>query len=200
MNKIWGSAEDNDLRSEILVREPSVLEEVDNRIYFYAEIDRENILQLNKSLREKSNLNIATAIQQESINPVPIYLHILSYGGNIFTGLAAMDEILKSKVDIYTIVDGCCASAATFLSVVGKKRFIKEHAFMLIHQLTGFMWGKYSEMTDSMQNFDHIMKTIKTVYKRFTKVPEEQLDGILDHDIWWDAETCLKYGLVDEII
>ena len=26
------------------------------------------------------------------------------------------------------------------------------------------------------------------------------MDKILKHDLWWDAETCLKYGLVDEII
>ena len=29
---------------------------------------------------------------------------------------------------------------------------------------------------------------------------ENRLKEILKHDIMWDAETCLKYGLVDEIV
>ena len=28
----------------------------------------------------------------------------------------------------------------------------------------------------------------------------KELDKLLKHDLWWDADTCLKYGLVDEII
>ena len=43
-------------------------------------------------------------------------------------------------------------------------------------------------------------ETIKSVYKEYTKVPMKKLDEILKHDLLWDANTCLKYGLVDEII
>ena len=32
------------------------------------------------------------------------------------------------------------------------------------------------------------------------KIPEEELEKILKHDIWWEAEKCLEYGLVDELI
>lgn len=186
-------------KSEFFIKEPSILEEVDNRIYFYADIDRDNVLQLNRSLREIGNCNISAGIQQDR-EPAKIFLHLLSYGGNVFTGLAAMDEILKSKVDVHTIIDGCCASAATFLSIVGKKRFIKEHGFMLIHQLTGFMWGKYSELKDGIINYDQLMKTIKSVYEQYTKIPTAEIDKMLENDLWWDAKKCLEYGLVDEIL
>ena len=26
------------------------------------------------------------------------------------------------------------------------------------------------------------------------------MDEILKHDLWWDSATCLRYGLVDEVI
>ena len=29
---------------------------------------------------------------------------------------------------------------------------------------------------------------------------EDKMDEILKHDIWWDAEQCLEYGLIDEIV
>ena len=45
-----------------------------------------------------------------------------------------------------------------------------------------------------------MMKTIRTVYTEHTKVPTEELDEILKHDLLWDANTCLKYRLIDEVI
>lgn len=181
-------------------KEPDVLEVVDNRIYFYSEIDRSSILILNKTLRTLSNDHISQMNIKQIDKPNPIFLHISSYGGSIFAGLAGMDEILKCSVPVYTIVDGCCASAATFLSVVGTKRYINKNAYMLIHQLSSVMWGKYAEFKDEMDNLDKLMKQIKLIYKKYTKVPQDKLDEILKHDLWFTAEECLAYGLVDEIL
>jgi ATP-dependent protease ClpP protease subunit len=50
-----------------------------------------------------------------------------------------------------------------------------------------------------MINSDKLMETIKSIYTKYTKIPAEKIDEILDHDLWFDAKTCLDYGLVDEI-
>ena len=49
-----------------------------------------------------------------------------------------MDTIqtLKDSVDIITIIEGGCASAATLLSIVGTKRLITKNSFILIHQIS----------------------------------------------------------------
>lgn len=187
---------------EILVSEPKILEVVRNRIYFYSEIDRPGILMLTKNLRERMNDILFTQQMDELSDPGRIFLHINSFGGSLFMGLAGMDSILTTSrgVPVETIIDGSCASAATFLSVVGTKRLINRHAFMLIHQLSSFMWGKYREFKDEMENLEKLMKTIKQVYAEFTSVPPEKLDEILDHDLWFNADECLKYNMVDEII
>ena len=75
-----------------------------------------------------------------------------------------------------TYVDGFAASAATFLSVVGNKRFMSRHSYMLIHQLSTNFWGKYSEFEDEKQNLDLMMETIKRVYEKYTKVPMRKID------------------------
>jgi ATP-dependent Clp endopeptidase proteolytic subunit ClpP len=186
---------------ETIFKEPSFLESSNNRIYFYSEIDRERILQLNKTIREQNN-NIITQCQimDRPIETEKIFLHISSFGGSIFAGYAGMDEILKSKVKIVTIIDGCCASAATFLSVVGHKRYINEHGYVLIHQLSSIFWGKYAEFQDEMKNMDRFMKMTKDIYAKYTKVPMSMIDEILQHDIWFDAKQAVEYGIVDEIL
>ncbi len=182
-------------------KEVRTVETISNRIYFYSEIDRENILKLNKSLIELRNDHITQSQIKES-EPNIIKLHINSYGGSIFAGIAGMDEIIKisKSVKIHTIIDGCCASAGTFLSIVGTRRFINKHAYMLIHQLSNVMWGKYEEFKDEMQNMDKLMEMIRNLYDQYTKLPSDKLDEILRHDLWFNSEECLNYGLVDEII
>ena len=71
---------------------------------------------------------------------------------------------------------------------------------MLIHQLSSGMWGKYQEQKDAIENSDRLMKMIIDIYEEHTKIPKKEINKLLKHDLWWDAETCLKYGLVDEII
>ena len=68
---------------------------------------------------------------------------------------------------------------------------------MLIHQLSSWTAGKYAEMQDDMKNNDLLMKTIKDLYIEHTKIPKRELTKILKHDLWWDANKCLKYGLID---
>ena len=118
----------------------------------------------------------------------------------MFSGFAAVDYIINSPVPVHSYIDGCAASAATIMSVVADKRYIHRHSFMLIHQLSSGMWGNYEALKDSMENCDALMETIKKIYIERTRIPKKHLDDILKRDLWFDAETCLKYGLVDEII
>ena len=99
-----------------------------------------------------------------------------------------------------TIIEGCAASAGTMISIVGKKRWMQKHSYMLIHQLSSSSWGKYSELVDDMENNNKLMEMIKTLYSEYTNVPPSRLEEILKHDLWWDAEKCLEYGLVDKIL
>ncbi len=172
---------------------------LNNRIYFYSGVTRPKILELNKSIY---NLNITMMSKSAPLEytPPPIKIHINSYGGSVFAGLSAVDYIKNSKIPVHTIIDGCAASAATLMSCVASRRYMHRNACMLIHQLSGLMWGKFQEMKDDMQNSEMLMEKIKKIYRENTKIPEEELEKILKHDIWWEAEKCLEYGLVDELI
>jgi ATP-dependent Clp endopeptidase proteolytic subunit ClpP len=214
MKKYWGESKkciahthDEDIEDleipsadEFIFKEPKVIETVQNHIYFYSEIEREKILQLNKKIKDLDNENIGEKIFSGREKMDSIYIYINSFGGSIFSGFSGMDNILQCKSDVITIVDGICASAATFLSIVGKERYIMPHSFMLIHQISSGFWGKYSEAKDEIQNLDLFMKMIKDIYGKYTKIPMKKLDEIMDHDLFLNADACLKYGMVDKIM
>ena len=171
----------------------------ENKIYYYANVNRESVAELNKKIGELESKSL-TLGHNLDIEPPTLKLLINSGGGSITAGISSMDTILRCKVPVETYVDGFCASAATFISVVGGRRFMSRNSYMLIHQLSSSLWGKYSEIEDEKKNLDLMMETIKNVYKEYTRVPMKKLDEILKHDLFWDAETCKTLGLVDEIV
>jgi len=169
-----------------------------NHIYFHAEVDRDNIFELIELIRKCEIDNIMLA-HQLCCDPIPIYLHINSFGGSIFDALTAIDVMKSSKVPVHTIIEGATASAGTLMSVVGKKRYIRPNAHMLIHQLSSGYWGKMQELEDDFENNKALMDKILNIYKEHADIPKKQLRDILKHDLWWNVDTCMKYGLVDEL-
>lgn len=172
---------------------------VENNLYFYSEVFRESILTLNMELEKLSNTLMYSSITQ-GVAPTPIKLHIQSFGGNIFSGFSVMDTILSCKVPVHTIIDGCAASAASIMSIVGHKRFIKKHSYILIHQLSGGFYGTFEQQKDDMKNSEKFMKMMLGIYEKYTKLPPSKLNEILKRDLWLSSAEALKYGLVDQIL
>ena len=175
------------------------VERDDNHIYFYTEVNKSSILELNKTLKLVGSENLHTANVLEIPTP-DIKLHINSPGGSLFDGLAAVDYVRRSKVPVHSIVEGMAASAATLISVMAHKRSINKHSYMLIHQLSAGAIGKFEELMDDMENNKALMEAIKKIYLERTKIPAKMLKEILKKDLYFDANQCLKYGLVDDII
>ena len=179
---------------------PRGVEADENRVYFYSSVGEKEVFELVKILRamdiEMQALSLRLGIKQ-----IPIELHIHSGGGDLFSGLAAIDTIQNMKTPIHTYVQGSVASAATLMSVCGAKRFMYKNSVMLIHQIsTAMMYGKYHEFLDEIENQNLLMDKVKSIYREKTKLTDEQLDDMLKHDLWLSADKCLELGLVDKIL
>jgi ATP-dependent Clp endopeptidase proteolytic subunit ClpP len=175
------------------------VEHEDGHIYYYTEVNKASILDLNRAIHASE----ADMLHTANILDIPapsIKLHINSPGGSLFDGLAAVDYVRKCKVPVHSIIEGMAASAATLISVMAHKRSINKHSYMIIHQLSSGAIGKFEELMDDMENNKALMKAIKQIYLERTKIPESLLKDILKKDIYFDAKQCLKYGLVDNIL
>ena len=197
--KYWGEKKPSTKEDAQITSPDKHIAVHENKIYYYSNVNRESASELNKKIGELESKSLTLGNNLDIDSPT-LKLLINSGGGSITAGIPSMDTILRCKVPVHTYVDGFCASAATFISVVGKKRYMSRNSYMLIHQLSSNFWGKYSEFEDEKQNLDLMMETIKNVYKEYTKVPMKKINEILKHDLLWDASTCLKYGLIDEIV
>lgn len=156
---------------------------------------------LKRKILELENDNESNSdIINISVEPKPIKLYITSKGGLVYQVFYAIDTIMSLEVPVHTYCQGLVASAGTLLSLAGKKRYITENSYMLIHEIRSGMWGKFTELTESMENSKQLMDRIKNYYVKKTKLTMEEIDEQLKKDVIWNAQTCLEKGLVDEII
>jgi len=169
-----------------------------NHIYFNNDITSDSVFELCKEIRNVE-MKIKTLSTTLNIDKNPIYLHITTNGGCIYSAFSVIDCIKTLSVPVYTIVDGFVASAGTLISLAGKKRYMCENGYMLIHEVRGGVWGKMSEIDEEYTNSKKLMDHIKKIYSENTNIKEKKLDGLLKKDLIWDIEECLEKGLIHEI-
>ena len=173
-------------------------ERMGNHIYLYGVVAQESSVALLKLLQE--------VVDEHLLRPglpgeyAPIWLHINSEGGSLFSAFAIADTITRLKVPVYSLSEGVCASAATIIALSCHKRFITENSFFLIHQLSGAAWGTYQQMTDNMKLYEMSMKRLVRFYMAHSILSEQQAHDMLSRDSWFDAGQCVDLGLVDSIL
>ncbi len=182
-------------------RIPRGIESEENRIYFYCPIGDQEALELNRLIR-RLDIEMQYLSNRLECQEIPIHLHIHSPGGSIFSGLSIVDTMLSSKTPIYTYIDGSAASAATLIACCGKKgyRHIGSNSFMLIHQPHIEWMGKLDDFRDEIENQKELYDTILKIYVQQTKCKKKELEDLLKHELWLNAETCIKKGLADKLI
>ena len=172
-----------------------------NKIYFYKAVSRDSILNLINTINETIKKLKSVVSQNGLSDDIPIYLFINSEGGDYFAGLSGMDHIQNMDYPIYTVIDGMVASAATFISLAGTKRFITKSSWVLVHQIRTWLGGMYTHehLKDEMNNSDNIMKNLHKMYSENTVIPKKKLETFFKHDIYIDSTQALKYGIASEL-
>jgi ATP-dependent protease ClpP protease subunit len=178
------------------------VETVDNHIYFYADVDSDRCLALIRAVRQADSELRSEHLSRglEGTPLTPIWLHIHSYGGDLFTGFSVADQLTMIKTPVYSVVEGICASAATLISMSCSKRYILPSSFMLVHQLSGVKWGTYEQFKDEMTLQNKAMDRLVEFYAKKAAISMEEIRNMLTRDYWMDAETSLKMGFADAIL
>ena len=184
----------NAVKERVEEEEPSTTKVIGNEIHFYGEITSENSLEFIAAFR---NLEIKLLKHKaELVGYEPeIRVHIMSEGGDMFSGLAMKNILETSRVKVITIAQGACCSAATFMFLGGAERRMGPNAYILIHQLSTEFWGKYQDLKNEAKTCEKFMKALKKMYKEKTTIPENKFKKLMKKDLFLSASKCLKYQI-----
>ena len=215
MSKEENSMEEGiELPASLLAQNTPNIIAVKNHIYLYDEISSEVARNLFVVLHDTAATLISTALDNNMAIP-PIYLHINSYGGSANDALAIVQGIrdiqegkihqisgIPIKIEIYTVIEGECDSAASLIACVGSKRFISKYALSLLHDVRqiGGVGGKAEEIDIQAKNLAMFKKKFYDIYLEHSKLTEEKLTEICNKEDYSSPEQLLEWGLVDSII
>ncbi|MBQ8430719.1 MAG: ATP-dependent Clp endopeptidase proteolytic subunit ClpP [Clostridia bacterium] len=186
---------------------PMVIDQVGNneRSYdIYSRLLEDRIIFLSGEINDQvANSVVAQLIYLEGKNPdKDIFMYINSPGGSVSAGLAIYDTMNYIKCDVSTICIGLAASMAAVLLSSGAKgkRIILPHGEVMIHQPLG---GAQGQATDIEIHAKHIQKTrqlLNEILSNNTGKDVKTIQKDTERDNYMDAQTALKYGLVDKIL
>lgn len=171
--------------------------EKERKIYLESDVDP-SVLGIQKmimrwNLEDKRNGKTKETAQ-------PIWIYIMSYGGDLDYMWTLIDAIQMSVTPVYTVNMGVAASAASLIFVCGDKRFMTEHATVVIHEGSAQLAGDAVKVQDAADTYKKQLKQMKDFILAHTGIPKSQLMKKRANDWTLTADYCMKNHVCDKII
>ena len=137
----------------------------------------------------------------EAISPdKPITMIINSPGGEVNAGLAIYDTMRHVRCVIHTLCIGQACSMAAVLLSAGDERSILPSSRVMIHQPSGGVQGKESDITITAREITRIREMLVDILAVQTGKDEETVSRNLEKDYWMSAEEAVAYGICDKVL
>ncbi len=171
--------------------------EKQRKIYLESEVDS-SVVSLQKMIMRWNMEDIRDGKTKETAKPIWIY--IMSYGGDLDYMWVLIDAIKMSVAPVYTVNIGVAASAASLIFVCGDKRYMTAHATVVIHEGSAQLAGDAIKVQDAADTYKKQLKQMKDFILAHTGIPKSQLMKKRSNDWTLTADYCLKNGVCDKII
>ena len=171
--------------------------EKERKIYLDSDVDA-SVVAIHRMLMRWNLEDIRDGKTKETAKPIWIY--IMSYGGDLDYMWAIIDAIQASVAPVYTVDLGVAASAASLIFVSGDKRFMTKHATVVIHEGSAQLAGDAIKVQDAADTYKQQLKEMKEFILAHTEIPRRQLMKKRSNDWTLPSDYCLKNKVCDRVI
>ena len=129
-----------------------------------------------------------------------VTIHLDSPGGSVTDGLAIYNAIVNYAGVTTVHIDTLCASIATVVACAADKVVINSNGKYMIHRAWTVAMGNCSDFRSMAEIMEMMDMDIAETYAMKAGGSVEDWLNKMDKETWYDAESALEAGLVDEII
>ena len=186
-------------------------------LYITGDIEEQTLIDFRKSVLEKTKevddiiiehvaiLQTMGIEKEEAKLRVPDFnIHINTYGGSVYPGLGICDIItdLAKNFNVNIFCSGYIMSMGVPIILSGTKRFAYKNTTFMIHEISGFGWGKLTEIKEDLKETERLNNILKDIICKKSKVTKKEINEWYEkkRDVFLSTVEAKDYGLIDEII
>ena len=184
----------------VIEERPTNFREID----VFSRLIMDRIIFLGMQVEEGiANVITAQLLFLESVDPKKdILLYVNSPGGSVYAGLGMYDTMQYVGPDVATICTGMAASMGAVLLAGGakNKRSALPHARVMIHQQSGGMQGKSSDMEVTLKQMQELRRDLYDILSYHSGQAYDKIEKDSVLDFWMRPQEAKEYGLIDEVL
>lgn len=191
------SLEGKGIKFEITPRVEMSISDKQAELYLYGDViedsyvwDKEEEYISCKKVRE----------QLDKLEGQNLKVHINSFGGMTFEGIAIYNALMDYKGEIEVQIDGIAASAASLIAMAGNKITGRNNTMLMIHKGWSYAMGNAEELRKSATMLEKVDMAADETYMNRFKGSREELNQLISDETWMTAEEALEHGFYDEIL
>jgi ATP-dependent Clp protease protease subunit len=149
-----------------------------------------------------SNGIINTIVNANREGKHPIYLFIDSPGGSVLDGARVISAIQASKVPVYTVCLGICASMAANILEFGTQRYAVDRAIVMFHPASvgGIIQGELDKVVSRYMFLQRYVDKIDVYTASRSHMTYDVFKARTSRELWIDAEDALHDHLIDAVV
>ena len=127
-------------------------------------------------------------------------IYINSDGGSLIAGTEIYSILHAYKGRKTAHIQSRAASAATVAMMACERILAEPVSLICVHNPYTYASGDADEMRHTAEELDNVKASIVNAYEPRIKVPREEIEALMDKNMWLDATAAKGYGLIDEIV
>lgn len=129
-----------------------------------------------------------------------LIIHISSPGGEVFEGWTIGNILKNSGKKVQCIIEGLCASIATYIALQADEVLIAETARFMIHNPLMGLEGDEHDMMSASKQLRTIKKDLVKTYQKKTGLDYQSLSDMMNDETWFTAQEAVSRKFVDGIV
>ncbi|WP_445449000.1 head maturation protease, ClpP-related [Enterococcus faecalis] len=136
----------------------------------------------------------------DGIETDKVRVHINTYGGDVFEGIAIYNILKESDKNIVTYIDGIAASAGSLIALAGTKLVMPINSQLMIHNPWTYAAGNADDLDKVVSSLRATEQSIIATYMQKFIGNEDEIKELLSAEKFMTAEEAVAFGFADEIV
>lgn len=141
----------------------------------------------------------AAVLDELPENTSEIRLLINSPGGEVWEGLAILNQLRAHPARVVAVVEGIAASAASFIAAAADELVMMDNAEIFVHRAWGMALGNAEDMTKLAADLSHADRNIASIYAAKAGGEVDDWVGVMSAETWYSAAEAVESGLADRV-